>query len=37
MKPHGLIFIVLGQYFIHLYNGLSKNVLRAVAVFSLAR
>ena len=37
MKPHDLIFIVLGQYLIHLYNGITQEVLRAVAVFSLAR
>ena len=25
MKPHDLIFIVLGQYLIHLYNGLRRK------------
>ncbi|AZK91597.1 MAG: hypothetical protein ACFWTI_06030 [Lactobacillus helveticus] len=26
MKPHDLIFIVLGQHLIHLYNGLSREI-----------
>ena len=33
MKPHDLIFIVLGQHLIHLYNGLRRKVSQSMSVF----
>ena len=34
MKPHDLIFIVLGQYLIHLYNGLRRETRNQPSIIS---